>query len=51
MRSPHNDLGFLTADAVLCAKNGQITPCGYYNIEGMVKRIRSAKGHMLSCST
>lgn len=28
---------FLMADAVACAKQGQITPNGYYNLERMVK--------------
>ncbi len=35
---------FLMADAVLCAKAGQQTPQGYYNIERMLKPIvRKAK--------
>ena len=29
---------FLMADAVSCAKKGQNTPDGYYNIERMLKR-------------
>ena len=29
---------FLMADAVSCAKKGQKTPDGYYNIEPMLKR-------------
>lgn len=29
---------FLMADAVLCAKKGQKTPDGYYNLERMIKR-------------
>ena len=28
---------YLTADAVLCAKQGQKTPDGYYNLERMLK--------------
>lgn len=28
---------FLTADGVVCARKGQKTPDGYYNIERMVK--------------
>ncbi len=28
---------FLTGDAVLCAKSGQNTPNGYYNLELMLK--------------
>lgn len=30
---------FLTGDGVLCARKGQKTPAGYYNIETMVKAI------------
>ena len=30
---------FLTADAIFCARKGQKTPEGYYNIERMVKSI------------
>ncbi len=30
---------FLTADGVLCARKGQKTPTGYYNIERMVKSL------------
>jgi uncharacterized protein involved in oxidation of intracellular sulfur len=30
---------FLTADGVSCAKKGQKTPDGYYNIERMVKAL------------
>jgi uncharacterized protein involved in oxidation of intracellular sulfur len=38
---------FLMADAVLCAKRGQKTPAGYYNIERMLRRVLSAKGKVL----
>ena len=34
---------FLTADGVCCARKGQKTPEGYYNIERMLKYI-TAKG-------
>jgi uncharacterized protein involved in oxidation of intracellular sulfur len=34
---------FLTADGVACARKGQKTPEGYYNIERMIKFI-AAKG-------
>jgi len=34
---------FLTADGVACARKGQKTPDGYYNIERMVKSL-AAKG-------
>jgi uncharacterized protein involved in oxidation of intracellular sulfur len=30
---------FLVADAVFCARKGQKTPDGYYNIERMVKSL------------
>lgn len=32
---------FLTGDGVLCARKGQKTPDGYYNIERMVKALAS----------
>jgi uncharacterized protein involved in oxidation of intracellular sulfur len=34
---------FLTADGVACARKGQKTPDGYYNIERMVRSL-AAKG-------
>lgn len=38
---------FLMADAVLCAKAGQKTPDGYYNIERMLKPIaRKGQVHL-----
>ena len=39
------------ADAVLCAKAGQKTPDGYYNLERMLCRVLSAKGRVLMCGT
>lgn len=42
---------FLMADAVLCAKAGQKTPDGYYNLERMLRRVLSAKGRVLICGT
>jgi uncharacterized protein involved in oxidation of intracellular sulfur len=42
---------FLMADAVLCAKRGQKTPDGFYNLERMVRRVVSAKGRVLMCGT
>jgi uncharacterized protein involved in oxidation of intracellular sulfur len=42
---------FLMADAVLCAKAGQKTPDGFYNIERMLRRVLSAKGRVLMCGT
>ncbi len=40
---------FLMADAVLCAKAGQKTPDGYYNLERMLRRVLTAKGRVLMC--
>lgn len=42
---------FLMADAVACAKSGQKTPDGFYNIERMLRRVLSAKGRVLMCGT
>ena len=41
---------YLTADAVLCAKSGQQTPDGYYNIERMLKTI-VRRGTVMGCET
>lgn len=41
---------FLMADAVGCAKAGQKTPDGFYNIERMLKPI-ARKGEVLLCGT
>ncbi|HEY4492202.1 MAG TPA: DsrE family protein [Acidobacteriota bacterium] len=38
-RSDINLRVFLTGDGVLCARRGQNTPEGYYNIERMVKAL------------
>ncbi len=42
---------FLMADAVLCAKAGQKTPDGFYNIERMLRRVVLGKGTVLPCGT
>ena len=42
---------FLMADAVACAKAGQKTPEGYYNVEWMLGRVLSGKGRVLMCGT
>lgn len=42
---------FLMADAVLCAKSGQKTPEGYYNLERMIHRVLSARGRVLMCGS
>ncbi|MDA0306749.1 MAG: DsrE family protein [Proteobacteria bacterium] len=41
---------FLMADAVACAKAGQSTPDGYYNLETMVKGV-ARKGRVVLCGT
>ena len=40
---------FLMADAVSCAKKGQKTPDGYYNLERMVKRFATGTQRLLLC--
>lgn len=42
---------FLIADAVACAKAGQKTPEGFYNLERMLGRVLSAGGRVLLCGT
>jgi uncharacterized protein involved in oxidation of intracellular sulfur len=42
---------FLMADAVSCAKKGQRTPGGYYNLERMLKRFISGNHKVLLCGT
>ncbi len=41
---------FLLGDAVACAKTGQSTPQGYYNVERMLVPIQR-KGLVLACET
>ena len=41
---------FLLGDAVSCAKRGQTTPQGYYNVERMLVPIQR-KGLVLACET
>jgi uncharacterized protein involved in oxidation of intracellular sulfur len=41
---------FLLADAAFCAKAGQQTPDGYYNLERMLKPV-VRKGRVLLCGT
>jgi uncharacterized protein involved in oxidation of intracellular sulfur len=41
---------FLMGDAVVCAKSGQKTPDGYYNLERMLKAV-GRKGEVLLCGT
>ena len=42
---------FLMADAVSCAKKGQKTPDGYYNIERMLKQFTVGTHRILLCGT
>jgi uncharacterized protein involved in oxidation of intracellular sulfur len=41
---------YLSNDAVLCAKAGQKTPDGYYNVERMLKPI-IRRGSVIACRT
>jgi len=41
---------FLMADAVACAKTGQITPNGYYNLERMVRSV-ARQAPVVLCGT
>ena len=41
---------FLMGDAVACAKQGQKTPDGYYNVERMLKPL-VRRGEVLLCGT
>ncbi len=41
---------FLMADAVLCAKSGQTTPDGYYNLESMIKGV-GRQARVVLCGT
>ena len=41
---------FLLGDAVTCAKRGQQTPDGYYNLERMLKSV-GRKGEILLCGS
>ena len=41
---------YLSNDAVLCAKAGQKTPDGYYNVERMLKPILR-RGTVIACRT
>jgi uncharacterized protein involved in oxidation of intracellular sulfur len=41
---------YLVGDAVLCAKRGQQTPDGYYNLERMLKPVLR-RGTLMACRT
>ncbi len=42
---------FLLADAVFCAKKGQTTPSGYYNLENMLKELIGRGVKVKACGT
>ena len=42
---------FLMGDGVACAKGGQKTPDGYYNLERMLKRFSLAPHQLRLCGT
>jgi uncharacterized protein involved in oxidation of intracellular sulfur len=42
---------FLIGDAAACAKKGQKTPQGYYNIEVMLGNVARSKGEVGVCGT
>lgn len=42
---------FLLGDAASCAKAGQQTPNGYYNLERMLRAITNKKGEIAVCGT
>lgn len=42
---------FLMADGVFCARKGQKTPEGYYNIERMLRRLLAGRARVLLCGT
>lgn len=42
---------FLMADAVFCARKGQKTPDGYYNVERMLKRYATGAHRIALCGT
>ena len=42
---------YLMGDSVMCAKSGQLTPQGAYNIEHMLKPVLGNKGQVTACGT
>ena len=42
---------FLMADAVACARSGQTTPSGYYNLERMLRGVLTRGGTIGACGT
>jgi uncharacterized protein involved in oxidation of intracellular sulfur len=50
-RKPETEVRlFLMGDSVMCAKSGQLTPNGYYNIERMLKPVLR-NGQVAACGT
>lgn len=50
-RKPETEVRvFLMGDSVMCAKSGQLTPNGYYNIERMLKPVLR-NGQVATCGT
>jgi uncharacterized protein involved in oxidation of intracellular sulfur len=41
---------FLMADAVVCAKDGQTTPNGYYNLGGMIEEV-ARRAQVILCGS
>jgi uncharacterized protein involved in oxidation of intracellular sulfur len=50
-RGSHEVRVFLMGDAVMCAKLGQHTPNGYYNIERMLLPVTRAGGQIGVCGS
>ena len=42
---------FLMGDAASCAKSGQQTPNGYYNIDRMLRSVAKRQGEICVCGT
>jgi uncharacterized protein involved in oxidation of intracellular sulfur len=42
---------FLMADAVTCAKSGQTTPEGFYNVERMLRGCLAKRATLATCGT
>jgi len=51
-KQPETELQiFLMADAVFCAKHGQNTPDGYYNVERMLRGLMTKGATVACCGT
>lgn len=42
---------FLLGDSIFCAKKGQATPTGYYNLENMLKELIGRGAKVKTCGT